>query len=154
MQTGRKKGKCWRLYVGLTASVTGLVTTSLAEFLKMQLWPSMAFCFGGLVLCIMGGSLLWREAAIESASHAESAHEFPGGYLGEIYLNGYYLAAYECETSGGRKQFRLICSPPIKPAQEAAFIRYMVHEGFIGDLWPQMSGRIEEEAGWAFFAEP
>lgn len=40
---------------------------------------------------------------------------------------------------------------PYTPEREAAFIRYLVLEGFVVSLWPQMCGRIDEEANWAFF---
>jgi hypothetical protein len=43
-------------------------------------------------------------------------------------------------------------SPSVSPALEAAFIRYIIHEGLIEDLLPQMSNQIEEEAGWAFLS--
>lgn len=40
----------------------------------------------------------------------------------------------------------------VNPDQEAAIIRYLVHEGLIDDMWPQSSKKIQEEANWAFFS--
>jgi len=73
-----------------------------------------------------------------------------GTYLGCLQLNGYSLVAYERQTGDGKRQFRLTCAVPLSADQEAAFIRYLVLEGFVASLWPQMCGRIEGEAGWAF----
>jgi hypothetical protein len=39
----------------------------------------------------------------------------------------------------------------MEPEREAACIRYLVNEGLIEELWPQMSQKIKEEADWAFF---
>jgi hypothetical protein len=38
------------------------------------------------------------------------------------------------------------------PVKEAAFVRYMVDEGLIVELWPKLSQEIEDETSWAFFA--
>jgi len=46
----------------------------------------------------------------------------------------------------------LLSSPPVNPAQEAAFIRYLVNEGLVEAMWPNISGQIEEEANWAFLS--
>jgi hypothetical protein len=37
--------------------------------------------------------------------------------------------------------------------REAAFIRYLIHEGFIEKTWPRLKAKIQEEADWAFFLE-
>ena len=72
--------------------------------------------------------------------------------LKQFYLNGCFFRPYEQETSGERKQFRLLSEPPLKPEKEAAIIRYLINEGLTQKWWPQISKRIEEESNWAFFA--
>jgi hypothetical protein len=47
----------------------------------------------------------------------------------QFYLNGCFFQPYEQETSGERKQFRLLSEPPLKPEKEAAIIRYLINEG-------------------------
>jgi hypothetical protein len=39
----------------------------------------------------------------------------------------------------------------LTPEREAAFIRYIVNEGLIENIWRETSKKIEEEAKWAFF---
>jgi hypothetical protein len=95
---------------------------------------------------------LWLEEYVEPVLCAETTARFAGEHLGEVYLNGYRLAAYECEASSSCKQFRLICSPPMGPIKEAAFVRYVVREGLIAELWPKLSQQIEDETSWAFFS--
>ena len=72
--------------------------------------------------------------------------------LGSLRLNNYDLMAYERESPDGKRQLWLSSSIPISSKQEAALIRYLVLEGFVESLWPEMWGRIEEEASWAFLA--
>ena len=72
--------------------------------------------------------------------------------LGAFHLNGHSFEAYERETDYGGRQFRLRSYPSVNPDQEAAIIRYLVHEGLIDDMWPQSSKKIQEEANWAFFS--
>ena len=65
-------------------------------------------------------------------------------------MNGYFFEAYERDGENGSKQFRLLSSPKLDSDREAACIRYLVNEGLIDELWPQMSQKIKEEAAWAF----
>jgi hypothetical protein len=76
-----------------------------------------------------------------------------GVVTGRFRLNGYSFEAYEREGENGSKQFRLVSSAKVNPEREAACIRYMVNEGLIEDLWPEMSKKIKEEADWAFLPE-
>jgi len=71
--------------------------------------------------------------------------------LGRLELNGYVFEAYEEELDHDRRRFRLRSFPSISPEREAGFVRYLVHEGFIEQRWPHLSGKIKQEAGWAFF---
>ena len=45
----------------------------------------------------------------------------------------------------GEQRISVVSSPRIIAEQEAACIRYMVHEGLIEELLPQMSKKITEE---------
>jgi hypothetical protein len=78
--------------------------------------------------------------------------EEDGLCLGSLQLNNYLLTAYERQSADGKRQLRLSSSIPITPKQAAALVRYLVLEGFVATLWPEMWGRIEEEARWAFRA--
>jgi len=108
--------------------------------------------FGGSLLFLCGLFLIWTDAIRLAAVRHQPALKSKGFYLGNFHLNGYLFGAYEREGNNGGKQFRLVSSPSVSPAQEAAFIRYMIHEGLIEDLWPQMSKQIEEDADWAFLS--
>ena len=131
MQLRQRAGKCSQPCLGMLTSLIGLLFISLIGGHSIPFWLSTALCIGGFVLCIFGGSLLWLEGNVEPASCAETTAPFAGEYLGEVYLNGYCLAAYGCEVSSSRKQFRLICSPPMGSVKEAALVRYMVREGLM-----------------------
>jgi hypothetical protein len=94
-------------------------------------------------------SHMYRRDQISGARN-EPALISRGRYLGKFRLNGYLFEAYEQEADNGVREFRLISSPSVNPAREAAFIRYMVYEGLIERMWPEMSRQIEEQANWAF----
>jgi hypothetical protein len=66
------------------------------------------------------------------------------------WLHDRVIEAYERTASDGRREFRLMSDPSISPAKEAACVRYMVNEGLIENMWPQMSKQIVEDADWAF----
>ena len=152
MHLRRRAGESLQPYLGVLTSLTGLLFIGLMGSYGIPFWLSATLCIGAILLCIFGGSLLWLEGSAQPASCAETTAPFAGEYLGEVYLNGYCLAAYECEASSTCKQFRLICSPPMAPVKEAALVRYMVREGLIAELWPKLSQQIEDETSWAFFA--
>ena len=101
----------------------------------------------GFIAFLGGAYPIWRDLI---ASEAHSLARPKGKFLGEFRLNGYFFEAYERDGVNGSKQFRLLSSPNMDPDQEAACIRYLVNEGLIEELWPRMSGKIKEEAGWAF----
>ena len=94
--------------------------------------------------------LIWKDAITVAVVRNEPAPIFTRSYLGKFRLNGYLFEAYEQGVDNGVREFRLISSPSVSPAREAAFIRYLVREGLIEDMWPEMSRLIEEEANWAF----
>jgi hypothetical protein len=70
--------------------------------------------------------------------------------LGEMSVNGYLLEAYEEEVDCQGKRFRLRAFPCIDSEQEARYVRYLIHKGFIDQRWPRVSNKVKEEAGWAF----
>jgi hypothetical protein len=107
----------------------------------------------GFVACLGGFVPLWKDLPDASVVGHESLVRSQGNFLGRFHLNGCSFEAYEKEGENGSKQFRLVSSPKVSPEREAACIRYMVNEGLIEDLWPEMSKKIKEEADWAFLPE-
>ena len=99
----------------------------------------------GIVLCVAGIRLL----LIATADDIPPIH-VDGVELGSVQLNSYYLVAYERESPDGRKQFHLASTRPLTPEREAALIRYLALEGFLGSFWPEMKERLQEETEWAF----
>ena len=106
---------------------------------------NLALGLAGLALCIFGFRLLLA-ATVDDGRPVE----VDGTKLGSVLLNGYCLVAYERETSDGTKQFRLASSRTLTQEREAALIRYLALEGFLGSLWPEMKERLQEETEWAF----
>jgi hypothetical protein len=99
---------------------------------------------------LSGLSLIWLDTINLSVASKESPLTANGVYLGRFKLNNHSFEAYERAANDGRAEFRLVGSPWIDPAKEAAVVRYMVNEGLIENMWPQMSKQIEEDANWAF----
>jgi hypothetical protein len=77
-----------------------------------------------------------------------------GAYLGRFDLNGHSFKAYECDSDENGTQLRLTSFPAVTTEQEAAVIRYIVNEGLVEIIWPEMGKEIVEEANWAFFRFP
>ena len=71
-------------------------------------------------------------------------------FLGRFRLNCYTFEAYEQNGLHGNRELHLVSFRKIGCEQEAALIRYLVNEGLIEELWPQMSRKIMDETGWAF----
>jgi hypothetical protein len=145
MQTRKSRFGPWQLYLGVALSIIGLIAIGALELESIHLSARLGTCLAGIILCVFGGRLI-----LGAGDNDEPPIEFRGAYLGRLRLNGYDLVAYEQEKPDGRRRFRLSSAVPLKAEQEASFIRYLVLEGFVASLWPQMCGRIEEEAGWAF----
>jgi hypothetical protein len=150
MQAHQTKSAKRRLYTGVALSITGLIAIGLLE------WGSqvrLGICLGGIVLCLLGVKLMTKTAADrEPPVKVEVRVKEDRLCLGSLQLNNYDLTAYERQSPDGKRQLRLNSSIPITSKQEAALIRYLVLEGFVESLWPEMWGRLEEEASWAFFA--
>jgi hypothetical protein len=108
----------------------------------------------GFILFLGGLLLIWKDllGELEFPEDPTVQTPEPGGvYLGSFTLNGHSFKAFERDTDMGWRQFRLISSPPFNSEREAAYIRYLVNEGLVANIWPGMSKKIEEEATWAFF---
>ena len=147
MGMDKHKGIEWQVVLGAAACGSGLLLFGAAQIIRAMDAPTyITFCFAGIVTCAVGATLFFLPSG-----DPEIEMDFDGVCLGSLWLNGRYLVAYETQMPGDRKQFRLTSSLPLRPEREAALIRYLVVEGFVSRLWPQLSESIEEEAGWAFF---
>jgi hypothetical protein len=137
----------WEMWVGTCLSIVGIVLIGVggSEILDDRIRPAMYVA--GFLAFLGGAFLIWRDLF---ASEAHSLARPKGKFLGEFRLNGHFFEAYERDEENGSRQFRLLSSPKMDPEQEAACIRYLVNEGLIEELWPRMSGKIKEEASWAF----
>jgi hypothetical protein len=137
----------WEVWVGTWLSVVGIVLIGVGGSEMIGDWIRPAMYVAGFLAFLVGAFLIWRDL---TASEAHSPARPKGKFLGEFRLNAYFFEAYERDGENGRKEFRLLSSPKMDSEQEAACIRYLVNEGLIEELWPRMSGKIREEAGWAF----
>jgi hypothetical protein len=120
----------------------------------LELWLRWLIYLLGFTLFLAGFFLICKDllSALELPEEPTPEQPEPEGvYLGSFDLNGYSFEAYERKIANGSRQFRLISFPPLRPQREAAFIRYIVNEGLIENIWRQKSRQIEEEANWAFF---
>jgi hypothetical protein len=120
----------------------------------LELWLRWLIYLLGFTLCLAGFFLICKDllSALELPEEPTPEQPEPEGvYLGSFDLNGYSFRAYERKIANGSGQFRLISFLPLSPQREAAFIRYIVNEGLIENIWRDKSRQIEEEANWAFF---
>jgi len=152
MQETNKRDSTWYLFAGVLAADFGMLLIALGGWDALKTETRILIYVGGSLLFLSGLFLIWMDAIRLAALRHEPALESTGMYLGKFQLNGYLFEAYEREGDNGGKEFRLFSTPPVSPAREAAFIRYIIQEGLIYDLWPQMSKQIEEEANWAFLS--
>lgn len=151
MQKTNKRDSVWHLFAGVLAADLGMLLIGLGGWDVLKTETRILIYVGGSLLFLSGLFLIWIDATRMAALRHEPALEFTGTYLGKFQLNGYLFEAYEREGHNG-KEFRLVSSPSLSPAREAAFIRYIIQEGLIENLWPQMSKQIEEDANWAFLS--
>ena len=152
MQEINKRDSTWHLFAGVLAADLGMLLIGLGGWDALKTETRTLIYVGGSLLFLSGLYLVWIDAIRLAALRLEPGLEFTGMYLGKFQLNGYLFEAYEREGDNGGKEFRLVSTPPVSPAREAAFIRYIIQEGLINNLWPQMSKQIEEEANWAFLS--
>jgi hypothetical protein len=145
METHTKKFGPWQLIAGLMACGVALLIVVGSKVLGItDPLTSTGLYLGGIALCVTGIVLFL--VRIDDPEKPV----LNGVPLGPLFLNGRYLLAYESQTVDGKKRFRLSGLVPLDPKEEAALIRYLVLEGFVSSLWPQLCESIEEEAGWAF----
>jgi hypothetical protein len=146
MQTRKKKWVLLQTCAGFLSLISGFVLIGVLNW-ESSVYMAVNLALGllGVTLCIIGFRLF-----LIATEDDGLPMEINGPELGSIQLNGYRLVAYESETPDGKKQFRLASWRPLAPEREAAFIRYLAVEGFLGSLWPEIKERIEDEAGWAF----
>jgi hypothetical protein len=152
MQDTNKRDSVWHLCGGVFMANLGMLVIALGGWDALRTQTRILIYIGGSLLFLSGLFLIWIDANRLAAARHVPALGVGGMYLGKFRLNGYLFEAYERKGNNGGKEFRLVSSPGISPAQEAAFIRYMIHEGLIENLWPQMSKQIEDDANWAFLS--
>jgi hypothetical protein len=147
----RARDSAWHPYAGILFAGFGMALICLGALDTLSLWIRALAYLAALVLCLGALFLICREPLRNGALEDKPAIEPKSTCLGRFYLNGYCFEAYERETDFGGRRFRLLSYPSVNADQEAAVIRYMLHEGLIETMWPQMSEKIQEEAHWAFF---
>jgi len=137
----------WEVCRGTFLAVLGVVLIGVGGSEMLEHWARTTMYVAGFIACLSGTFLIWTDLAVAVVF---SLARPKGNFLGEFRLNGYFFEAYEREEENGTKRFRLLASPMMDSAREAACIRYLVNEGLIEELWPKMSQKIKEEADWAF----
>ena len=149
--TGAKRGQSpCQFVVGVLAADLGVSLLGLGAWDALKSDMRILIYLAGTVCLLSGLSLVWLDTITLSVLSKESPLTANGVYLGRFKLNNCSFVAYERAANDGRTEFRLVASPLIDPAKEAAVVRYMVNEGLIENLWPQMSKQIEQDANWAF----
>jgi hypothetical protein len=138
------------LFMGIVTADLGMLLIGLGGWTTLNLETRILSYVGGGVLFLSGLVFIWIDAIRMTVERRGRVLTSEGNYLGEFELNGHLFEAYERGINNGASEFRLLSTPPVNPVQEAAFIRYLVNEGLIATMWPNMSRQIEEEASWAF----
>jgi hypothetical protein len=151
MQTTIQRGSGSHLLAAILITDLGFVLIPLAGWDAFKTNVQILIDVGGCLLFLSGLFLVCMWAG-PTAVTKEPGQTSDGKYLGNFELNGYHFEAYE-RDGNSEKEFRLISSPSVGPAQEAAFIRYLVREGLIEKLWPETGKRIAEETNWAFLPD-
>ncbi|MBV8223814.1 MAG: hypothetical protein JO232_01340 [Verrucomicrobia bacterium] len=150
MKEANRKDSARYLFLGLVMAELGMLLIGLGGWNALYFQTRMLNYAGGSILFLSGLVLIWIDARRMKVACNGSGLTSEGTYLGKFELNGHLFEAYERRANNGASEFRLLSSPSVNPAQEAAFIRYLVNEGLIEAMWPNMSRQIEEEANWAF----
>ena len=149
--TGAKRGQSpCQFVMGVLAADLGVSLLGLGAWDALKSDMRILIYLAGTVCLLSGLSLIWLDTIKLSVVSKESPLTANGVYLGRFKLNNYSFEAYERGANDGSTEFRLVASPLIDPGKEAAVVRYMVNEGLIENLWPQMSKQIEQDANWAF----
>jgi hypothetical protein len=146
MKTRRKKWSLLQVTGGFLSLTTGLILICVLNWgSSLYMAVNLALDLSGVTLCMIGIRLL-----LIATEEDGLPIEVDGIELGSIQLNGHYLVAYESETPGGKKRFRLASLRSLTPEREAALVRYLALEGFLLSLWPEIKDRLQEEVEWAF----
>jgi hypothetical protein len=140
----------WQFVLGVLAADLGIALLGLGAWEALNNETRILVYLGGCIWLSSGLSLIWLDTSRLSAAGNQLLLTANGVYLGKFKLNNYLFEAYERAANDGRREFRLVSHPPVSFAQEAAFVRYMVNEGLIEDMWPHISKQIEEDSNWAF----
>ena len=140
----------WRFVVGVLAADLGVALLGLGVWEALNNETRILVYLGGSICLSSGLSLIWLDTSSLSAAGNQPVLGTNGVYLGKFKLNNYLFEAYERAANDGRREFRLVSHPPVSFEKEAAFVRYMVNEGLIEDMWPHISKQIEEDSKWAF----
>jgi hypothetical protein len=152
MTKTKDRSVTWHFLAGLLITEAGFWLLAFGE-LYLPGTRMHHLSYGGVILVGSGMILLsWQKLPRSKTLHHDTAPEptVREKSLGQIKFNGHLLEAYELEVNGRGKQFRLRAFPSLDSEHEARYIRYLIHEGFIDQRWPQVSSKIKEEAGWAF----
>jgi hypothetical protein len=149
MKEVNRKNSATYLFMGVVIADLGILLIAVGGWDALNFATGILNYVGGSILFLSALILIWIDARL-TVARDEPVLESKGSYLGKFRLNGYLFEAYERGTDNGAREFRLLSTPSISAAQEAAFIRYMVHEALIEVMWPKMSRQIEEETHWAF----
>lgn len=153
MRTSGEKSSMLSLLLGIALAEAGAALVGCGEWDVLRTGTPWFFYVTGFLVSAAGMVLIWKKplgAMIVGRGEDPGEETAKCKSLGRIDLNGLCFEAYEKGSDDGSKRFRLQSFPPVSPEREAALIRYLIHEGFIEKRWPRLSGRINQEAGWAF----
>ena len=149
MKEANRKNSATYMLMGVVIANLGMLLIALGEWNSLNGETRILHYVGGSILFLSGLILIWTDARL-TVSRNEPLIKPKRSDLGKFRLNGYVFEAYEQGAGNGARKFRLLSSPSVDPAREAALIRYMVHEGLTEVLSPKMRRQIEKEAKWAF----
>lgn len=142
MRAVNRKDSAKYLFIGIVIADLGMLLIGLGGWSALNFEARMWNYVGGSVLFLSGLVFIWIDAICMTVARNRPVLTFEGNYLGKFELNGHLFEAYERGVDNGASEFRLLSSPALNPAQEAAFIRYLVNEGLIEVMWPKMSRQI------------
>jgi hypothetical protein len=143
-----RKNSAMCLLIGVVIADLGMLLIGLGAWDALNGEMAILNYVGGSILFLSGLILVWIDARL-TVTRTKPVKPKRSD-LGKFRLNGYVFEAYEQGVDNSVRKFRLLSSPSVDPAREAAFIRYMVHEGLTEVMWPKMRRQIEEKAKWAF----
>ena len=145
-----KRESPWQFVLGILAADLGLALLGLGAWDALNDETRILVYLGGTIFLSSGLALICLDTISLSAAGTQPVLTANGVYIGEFKLNNHLFEAYDRAANDGRREFRLVSHPPVGFAKEAAFVRYMVNEGLIQDMWPRLSKQIEEDSNWAF----